>query len=59
MNKRIKLKKGILHKKCDENCVKYQCIDLFGLVTNCICSACRFQFTGKAYELCKRNMEMY
>lgn len=38
MNKRIKLKKGILHKRCDDNCYNYRMIVDAMFITNNSCS---------------------
>lgn len=54
MNKRLKLKKGILHKKCDESCPRYREIIHYRLITNNGCTGCKFH--GEAHEkLCKPN----
>lgn len=41
MNKRIKLKKGILHKKCDKRCFNYRIIVEEMFVTNNCCINCK------------------
>lgn len=43
MNKRIKLKKGILQKKCSSKCHKYKDIYDFSLITNNCCTGCKFK----------------
>ena len=40
VNKRIKLKKGILQKKCDDRCVCYRTIVNEKFCTNNICIGC-------------------
>lgn len=42
MNKRIKLKKGILRKKCDNKCFLYKAIYDCSLITNLGCEGCKF-----------------
>lgn len=53
MNKRIKLKKGILHKKCDDKCVNYRIVVDKGLVTSNICVGCKHKAIIE--KICKKN----
>lgn len=42
MNKRIKIKKGILNKKCDHSCNLFKAIYDCSLITNLGCESCKF-----------------
>ena len=56
MNKRIKFKKGLLQKKCDNKCNNYKNIVRHRFITNNSCIGCKFR--DKAYELlCKENQK--
>lgn len=43
MNKRIKLKKGILKKSCSKKCVFYKNIIRYELTTNNCCVGCKYK----------------
>lgn len=53
MNKRIKLKKGILHKKCDDKCVNHRIIVEKKLVTSNICVGCKYRQV--IHNICRKN----
>lgn len=53
MNKRIKLKKELLVKSCDDNCANYRFIKSARLVTNNCCSGCKHR--EEAHKLCEEN----
>lgn len=53
MNKRIKLKKGILKKKCDENCINHRIIVMKELVTSNICIGCKHKDIIE--KICEEN----
>lgn len=53
MNKRIKLKKGIFHKKCDENCVNYRIIVDKCLITSNVCIGCKHKSVIE--KVCEEN----
>lgn len=55
MNKRIKLKKGILHKKCDESCINYFVIKENQLITNNICIGCKCKYRDNVIPLLAKN----
>ena len=56
MNKRIKLKKGILHKRCDYSCNLYKAIYDLSFETNIGCEGCKF-VEGEAIENLKKENE--
>lgn len=56
LNKRIKLKKRILHKKCDESCLNHILILDCMLSTNNCCSNCKFKY--EADRLIRINEEV-
>ncbi|MDB3560287.1 hypothetical protein C4233_06850 [Clostridioides difficile] len=43
MNKRIKMKKGLIHKKCDERCVNYDFVISNNLITCNVCIGCKYK----------------
>lgn len=53
MNKRIKLKKGILKKKCDKNCINHRIIVMKELVTSNICIGCKHKDIIE--KICEEN----
>ncbi len=55
MNKRIKLKKCLLHKKCDNKCVNYRIIQGERLITNNICQSCKFRNGREIQQILKLN----
>lgn len=55
MNKRIKLKKGLLHKKCDSKCVNYRIIQNEKLITNNICKSCKLRYKQAIQKILKLN----
>lgn len=59
MNKRIKLKKGILHKKCDEKCVNYRIIREEKLFTNNICESCKHKDCDTIQDLLLQSLIYY
>lgn len=58
MNKRIKLKKGILHKKCDCRCDNFLIILDRALDTNNCCHRCNLKNESRILDLLKRNREL-
>ena len=66
MNKRIKIKKGLLHKKCDSKCINYRIIEGEKLITNNICQNCKLKnnkeiqriLQSNKYIDCKRFVEL-
>lgn len=58
MNKRIKLKKGILHKKCDMKCPMHQFIVKRKAITCNGCVGCKFR-DDVAEKMCKENEKFY
>lgn len=59
MNKRIKLKKGILHKRCDEKCINYQIIREKKLLTNNICESCKYKDCDTIQDLLLQSLIYY
>lgn len=55
MNKRIKLKKGILKKQCNNNCINYKIITDKKLVTSNICIGCKHK--SFIERICDQNMK--
>lgn len=55
MNKRTKLKKGILKKKCNENCINYKIITSRKLVTSNICIGCKHKSIIE--QICDQHYE--
>lgn len=53
MKKRIKLKKGILKKRCDKNCINYKIITDKKLITSNICIGCKHK--KNIEKICKEN----
>ncbi|HBF5134019.1 hypothetical protein QVA98_09000 [Clostridioides difficile] len=53
MNKRIKMKKGLIHKKCDERCVNYDFVISNNLITCNVCIGCRYK--EKMDKVCEEN----
>ncbi len=53
MNKRIKLKKGILHKKCDERCANYSFVIRNNLITCNVCIGCKYK--ENMDKVCEEN----
>lgn len=58
MNKRIKLKKGILHKRCDDNCYNYRMIVDAMFITNNSCSNCKFCEDEKIQNILEKNFKL-
>lgn len=56
MNKRLKLKRGILHKKCDESCAIYRIIIKNKFITNNSCIGCRLR--EKTDFICDENFQL-
>lgn len=57
MNKRIKLKKGILHKKCDNKCSMYRVIEREKFTTNNGCIGCKHK--AIAEKMCEENEKFW
>lgn len=55
MNKRIKIKKGLLHKKCDNKCINYRIIQNEKLITNNICQSCKLRYKQSIQKILKLN----
>ncbi|BDE80468.1 hypothetical protein SIL18_02330 [Clostridioides difficile] len=53
MNKRIKMKKGLIHKKCDERCVNYDFVISNNLITCNVCIGCKYK--ENMDEVCEEN----
>lgn len=53
MNKRIKLKKGLIHKKCDERCVNYDFVINNNLITCNVCIGCKYK--ENMDKVCEEN----
>lgn len=58
MNKRIKFKKGILQKKCGENCELYKAAIKYRFVTACGCGHCKHYGNEKLESLLEKNMQI-
>ena len=57
MNKRIKIKKGLLHKRCDDSCINYRIIKEKEMITNNICECCRYKNCDRIQHLLDVNWE--
>lgn len=55
MNKRVKFKKGILHKKCDYNCNLFKAIYDCSLITNLGCGNCKFSESETIEKVMEEN----
>ncbi|HGM3198305.1 TPA: hypothetical protein ACKOIF_003731 [Clostridioides difficile] len=53
MNKRIKLKKGLIHKKCDERCANYDFVISNSLITCNVCIGCKYK--ENMDKVCEEN----
>lgn len=53
MNKRMKIKNNILHKKCDGMCATHRAIAVLLLTTNNGCERCKFK--KKSDTMCENN----
>lgn len=53
MNKRIKMKKGLIHKKCDERCVNYDFVISNNLITCNVCIGCKYK--ENMDKVCEEN----
>ncbi|EGT4205494.1 hypothetical protein EPL64_13025 [Clostridioides difficile] len=53
MNKRIKLKKRILHERCDERCANYDFVISNKLITCNVCIGCRYK--ENMDKICQEN----
>lgn len=56
MNKRIKFKKELLHKKCDYNCNVFKAIQDCSLITNLGCRSCKFSEGETIEKLLEENI---
>ncbi|MBY2476331.1 hypothetical protein KWV16_05520 [Clostridioides difficile] len=53
MNKRIKMKKGLIHKKCDERCVNYDFVISNNLITCNVCIG--YKYKENMDKVCEEN----
>ncbi|ACH91356.1 TPA: hypothetical protein KR283_003781 [Clostridioides difficile] len=53
MNKRIKMKKRLIHKKCDERCVNYDFVISNNLITCNVCIGCKYK--ENMDKVCEEN----
>lgn len=53
MNKRIKLKKGLIHEECNERCVNYDFVISNKLVTCNVCAGCKYK--ENMNKVCEEN----
>lgn len=57
MNKRIKLKKGILHKKCDDKCGMHRVIKREKFITCNGCINCKHKYIAE--RICEENEQFW
>lgn len=57
MNKRIKIKKSILKKKCSDSCQNYKLLVIEKLITSNLCIGCKHKHMAE--KICKDNEKFW
>ncbi|HBF3269647.1 TPA: hypothetical protein KOB66_003552 [Clostridioides difficile] len=55
MNKRVKMKKGLIHEECNERCANYSFVIRNNLITCNVCIGCKHK--ENMDKVCKENYE--